>query len=729
MALVKKINFQPSNATVPTGYTADSGEAYGVRADGSSFGWVRQDNLSSPLNIGTYGRDRNVVSDQRVDTLLHMQTANTPAAAWEYALPNGKYSVSVSAGDPTFADSTHRIRVEGKEAIRPFQPSSLQKFDLSTTTVDVTDGKLTIDAVGGTNTKINYLEIYSVSSGNHPSVPDSFPRSRASGVYRDAAAIADVRLPTSGAGVNASTLAGNVQLYRTADGAIVPGNANTTGGGDAIVFQPSQNLDANTNYTFRIGEGVKDTSGASFLPFSTTFTTGTATVPPTGVSVNKTVVYGADGKAPPLSSLLVSPNGKLYAAGLDGSLRRWNISSNGSLTDEQIFNDKNSQLKGRAIIGIAFNPNIPDDLYLWTSNNDPVPAPGSGQVANDFSGKVSKLSLSGTNFEGIIDDFVVGLPRATRDHLSNSLVYGPDNRLYMTQGSNSAMGAPDNAWGNRPERLLSAAVLRIDQYQFETRPAGGFNVQSEDYTLESGPNAGKKVTNLQGNYNPNDSKWGGNAPVKIFASGIRNAYDLVWHSNGNLYVPANGSAAGGNTPDNPNTSANEALTNVATQNDYLFKISSGGGGYYGHPNPKRGQYILNGGNPTSGEDTAEVIKPFADSPYNGYSVGTQPDPNYKGIAYDFGRNRSPNGVIEYKSNKFGGALKGKLLVTEYSGGDDILALTPDSSGNIPRGSATKLATGFTDPLDIIEDTKKNLGNLYVAELLNNGAAGRITLLS
>jgi hypothetical protein len=32
-------------------------------------------------------------------------------------------------------------------------------------------------------------------------------------------------------------------------------------------------------------------------------------------------------------------------------------------------------------------------------------------------------------------------------------------------------------------------------------------------------------------------------------------------------------------------------------------------------------------------------------------------------------------LIEYKSGKFGGALQNKLLVTEFSGGDDILALT------------------------------------------------------
>ena len=39
--------------------------------------------------------------------------------------------------------------------------------------------------------------------------------------------------------------------------------------------------------------------------------------------------------------------------------------------------------------------------------------------------------------------------------------------------------------------------------------------------------------------------------MTVYASGIRNAFDLVWHTNGQLYVPTNGSAAGGNTPATP----------------------------------------------------------------------------------------------------------------------------------------------------------------------------------
>lgn len=704
MATQININFQTLAATLPTGYLRDIGEAYNATR---GYGWVTQSSLSSathtPINISANARDRNRTGvDQRLDTLLHMQLLNTTAAAWEYAVSNGTYSVTVSVGDAPngggIYDSKHSIRIESISAINRFQSNTKQEYQLVTTKVNVTDGRLTIDAIGGINTKINYLEIVNITPGKHPSVSSSAIAKDLTGVYLNAAVNIDVSLPTVGAGVDPASLnTTNVKLYRTRDNQLVPGIVGTSGGNDTIVYQPRAHLQPNTNYTFRITNAVKDQSGATFIPYSTTFNTGTnVSTPPAAAKFTKSVKYtGAN--ADPISSLVISPDGnKLYAATLDGKLRRWTIEVNsGNLTNPEVFAP--SRLRSRAIIGLTFDPNNANNL--WISHNNPL----FPQPAADFSGKISKLTLNGTNFANTgIQDYVVGLPRSAKDHLSNSLVFGPSGKLYMTQGSNSATGAPDNAWALRPERLLNAAVLEIDPRR--NAPVGGFDVQTEGTGT---------------NYNP----FATNALVKIFATGVRNAYDLVWHSNGFLYVPTNGSAANGNTPDDPRTSVNEGLNKVAAQNDYLFKVERGR--YYGHPNPKRGEYILNGGNPTSSVDPAEVV---AQSGYSGYRVGTNPEPDYRGFAYDFGRSRSPNGVIEYKSNTFSGALKNKLLVVEYSGGDDILALNPGANGNIPRGNVTQLISGLTNPLDLIEDTKKNIGNLYVAELINGGAAGQISLL-
>ena len=88
---------------------------------------------------------------------------------------------------------------------------------------------------------------------------------------------------------------------------------------------------------------------------------------------------------------------------------------------------------------------------------------------------------------------------------------------------------------------------------------------------------------------------------------------------------------------------------------------------------------------------------------------------------------SPNGVIEYKSNTFNGALKGKLLVVRYSMHDDIITLTPGGANNdiisSTEGPSIEGFSGFVDPLNLTEDTRN--GDIYVSEY---GGNGRIVLL-
>jgi hypothetical protein len=139
------------------------------------------------------------------------------------------------------------------------------------------------------------------------------------------------------------------------------------------------------------------------------------------------------------------------------------------------------------------------------------------------------------------------------------------------------------------------------------------------------------------------------------------------------------------------------------------------GRYYGHPNPKRCEWVLNGGNPTSGTDLLEEPQ---------YPVGTLPDRNWQPPAFDYGEHFSPNGIIEYRNGRFSGALQGKMLVARYSQGKDILVLTVDPATESIASSQVLNTNGakFADPLDLVENTGN--GYLYVAEY----AGMKITLL-
>ncbi|HZL36013.1 MAG TPA: Ig-like domain-containing protein, partial [Tepidisphaeraceae bacterium] len=538
-----------------------------------------------------------------------------------------------------------------------------------------------------------------------PSITTVAPASGAAGVSRDASITANLSLPNGR--LDPSTVTSStVTLIRNTDNSVIPAVVNTTGGGDAIILQPSVLLDANTAYTFAVSAGVKDVSGASFIAYGESFTTGTAggTLDP-NLAFTKVPLPTTTGTK--FTCVRIGPDKELYASTEDGRIFRYVIAADGTLSLPEVITSLQQANGGnRLITGFAFDPaSTASSLRIWVS--DTYYALSGATNGPDFTGKLTVMS--GPDL-GTVQDAVVNLPRSVADHVNDQPVFGPDGALYFCQAGNNAYGAPDTTWGNRPEHLLTGAILRLDV----TKVTPGTPLDAK--TIDAG-----------GSYNP----FAAGAPLTIYADGIRNVYSLLFDSNGTLWAPMNGSSTGGNTPAFSSTDPNQingprldtgapysgpnvpALTNVQqTEDDYMYKIVQGG--YYGHPNPTRGEYVLDGGNPTAGVDPAE---------FTAYPVGTQPDANYRGYAYDFGQHRSPDGIIQYHGTAFNGALDGKLLVAEYSAGDDIAVLSTDGNGNIVSADRTVSGlTNFINPVDLTEDP--NTGNIYVAEL----GGQRLTLL-
>jgi hypothetical protein len=146
-----KINFEPVGTT-PAGYQPDSGDIYAGRGNGLTYGW----NISHTDVVRTRGMN----PDPRLDTLCHFHAGGK----WEIAVPNGKYNVFVSVGDPS-AGSPQTINVEGVNYWTALALNSNQ-FAQQTKTVTVSDGKLTIDqgAAPDKSTRINYVEITQVGN-------------------------------------------------------------------------------------------------------------------------------------------------------------------------------------------------------------------------------------------------------------------------------------------------------------------------------------------------------------------------------------------------------------------------------------------------------------------------------------------------------------------------------------------------------------------------------------
>ncbi|MFM7815585.1 MAG: hypothetical protein ACKPGI_01315, partial [Verrucomicrobiota bacterium] len=154
------VNF--ANATFTTGapgyplpgYGDDYGDVYGDRGNGYSYGWL-EDNATNARH-----RQAAVSPDPRYDTLNHLQK-NGGDMVWEIAVPSGRYSVRIVAGDPTATDSVFQFSVENviTATYTPTASAVWGTFDVDCT---VTDGALTLrSGPSAANNKICFVRIES----------------------------------------------------------------------------------------------------------------------------------------------------------------------------------------------------------------------------------------------------------------------------------------------------------------------------------------------------------------------------------------------------------------------------------------------------------------------------------------------------------------------------------------------------------------------------------------
>ncbi|MDE3741490.1 c-type cytochrome [Maribacter polysaccharolyticus] len=407
------------------------------------------------------------------------------------------------------------------------------------------------------------------------------------------------------------------------------------------------------------------------------------------------------------TSLVMAPDHKLYASAIDGKIMRFLILPTGNLVLEHTFKPFGEASK--LTIGLALDPDSrPDSLIFWTTHSETpttwVSFPDAQKALDNtnWAGSISRMHLSSSTDQVLKVEVVLkDLPRfgPNQENFTNSILFGPDGKLYFGQGANTGMGWCDCEENQQPSReaLLSGAILCLDPHKLP---------QELPLSVKT-PDGG-------GSYDP----YGDLAPLKIYATGLRNAYDLVWHSNGQLYATINGSGGNENTPSSDPKSPYyirpfpaidytgprdipAVIGAQPDQNDFMARVEQNG--YYGHPNPLRAEYVLNHGD-------ADV----ENHEYNGVA----PDANFRGFSYDFGPHIAPTGLMEYKSETFNGRLKGCLIVARL-GRNDLVVVRPGGETldieNDYDGATMGLEVG-SGPLDVVEDEES--GNLYVSEFGN-----------
>ncbi len=422
------------------------------------------------------------------------------------------------------------------------------------------------------------------------------------------------------------------------------------------------------------------------------------------------------------TALAWGPDNILYVADESGLLYALTLNYNQrQIASMQTFNT----LQGRMVHGLAIDPaSTAGNVTLWVAHADLADAQAN-------SGTVSKLS--GVGF-ATRQDVITGLPRAKDTHSTNSIHFGPDGKLYIAQGGNTGAGAANDintSFGMRPEQPLSAAILVADVN------APGFDGTCASESDPSG--ATMDATGISAKDVP--------CSVQVYASGLYNSYDFVFHSNGQMYAGDNGLIFDGTFPllnpspltwtpangcEGPVTGANVASTNPGVRPDLLQRITAGG--YYGHPNPSRNECVFYGANPTKGPDfpvattsdqaTQEIMDTYR------YPSGMQPASNWLQPTFAFGDYKGLGGLIEYKSGgqAFCGRMDGNLLATYRLENDQVRRLRLSADGLSVLADQTlfrsTLATGgaaLVNPLPLVQDPQ---GRLYIGESTN----GLITIM-
>ncbi len=418
------------------------------------------------------------------------------------------------------------------------------------------------------------------------------------------------------------------------------------------------------------------------------------------------------------TSLQFGPDGRLYVAQQDGTIRAYNISRNSqgnySVTATEVINQVkniqnhdddgvvNSGINNRLCTGLLVTGTAQTPVLYVTSADPRIGggADGTDKNLDTNSGIVSRLTKNGSSWTKL--DIVRGLPRSEENHTGNGMALDLDgDKLYVAQGGNTNQGAPSINFAQLPEYALSAAILEID---LEVIGDSTYNLP----TLNDEDRSGSSDANdpFGGNNGKNQARLVPGGPVQIYAPGFRNPYDVMVTEAGRMYTIDNGPNGGwGDVPvgEGGSNCTNGISEPGVSHWDNLHHIPSRG--YYaGHPNPTRARTAntFNSSNPQSPVSSNNTVE----CDYRAPGAGD-------GALFTF--KRSTNGLVEYTASNFGDAMEGDLLATSFD--NQIWRIQLNGAGTAVASATPLFASVGSEPLDVTTqgDNAVFPGTVWVAE--------------
>ena len=282
--------------------------------------------------------------------------------------------------------------------------------------------------------------------------------------------------------------------------------------GGIVTIAPTRSLEPGGTYTVHVTKTLKNKAGTGIRPYTMRFsTTAESPAPDPNFLCELIRIDERDHN----SCLAVGPDGHLYVANTFGQIKRYALDPR---TGQPTGQDVPYVSRDDQIVGMCFDPDTgADNLVLWISY---------ARYGGQFSGSVARVVLPRFGMEGKSEksDYIMGLPHDKGlHHQPNGITFGPDGRMYISVGGVSTLGGTPN-WG-MDETVLSAAVLVADVR------AKGFGGDNLPCNVQTSTPIG---------FNP----YAREAPVQVYATGFRNAYDLCWHSTGHLFTATNQNSIG-----------------------------------------------------------------------------------------------------------------------------------------------------------------------------------------